>query len=84
MATVVYTDEGPCAGGGHRTIGVSFNGGASQSIVYVTEDLRAPLSALTSDERAFIALALAKMHFAGRTRAQIVTEFQAGPVTVTI
>ena len=84
MATVTYTFVQRCNGGGHTNFNISYNGGAAQSIWYQTDDLRAPLSALTQDEREQLAMLVLKVHFAGRTRAQIVTELQAGPVTVTI
>lgn len=84
MATITYTFVSRCAGGGHTTFDVSVNGGANRRIVYTTEDLRAPLSDLTPDQVADALLIVGKAHFAGKTRAQIVTELQAGPVTVTI
>jgi hypothetical protein len=84
MATVAYTFVSVCDGGGHTTLGVSLNGAAAQNVVYVTDDVRAPLSALTQDEREKLALLVLKVHCAGKTRAQISSEFQAGPVTVTI
>lgn len=84
MATLAYTFVSRCAGGGHTTLGVSFNGGDAQQVVYPTDEIRAPLSALTDDERSTLALLILKVHLAGKTRAQIVTEFQAGPVAVTI
>ncbi len=84
MATVAYTFVSRCAGGGHTTLAVSFNGGAAQNVVYTTDEIALPLSALTQDEREKLALLILKVHMAGKTRAQMVTEFQAGPVTVTI
>lgn len=83
MATVTYTNGGTCPGGGHRIVGVQYNGGATQTFVYTTDELLAPLSALTTEERALIALAILKIHDAGKTRSQVATEF-ASPVTVTI
>lgn len=83
MATVTYTFVSRCAGGGHTQLDVSFNGGANQRVSYETDDLRAPLSNLTQDEREQLSLLVLKVHLAGKTRAQIVTEF-GSPVTVTI
>lgn len=83
MATISYTFIDRCAGGGHTRIDVSFNAGAEQRIVYTTDELREPLSNLTQDQRETLALLILKVHMAGKTRAQIVTEF-AGPVTITI
>lgn len=83
MATVTYTFVSRCAGGGHTIFDISFNGGADQRVSYETDDLRAPLSNLTQDEREALALLVLKVHMAGKTRAQIVTEF-GSPVTVTI
>lgn len=84
MPTLTYTFVDRCTGGGHTRIDVSVNGGANKRAVYTTDEIRAPLSALTEDERETLALLILKVHFAGKTRAQIVSEFQAGPVTVTI
>lgn len=84
MATVDYTFVSRCNGGGHFVVDVSLNGGAAQRVTYATDVVRAPLSELTQDEREALSLLVAKLHFMGKTRAQMVTEFQAGPVTVTI
>jgi ABC-type transporter Mla maintaining outer membrane lipid asymmetry ATPase subunit MlaF len=83
MATLGYQFVSNCAGGGHTTIAVSFNGGASQNIVYSTENVRAPLSELTQEEREAAALVILKLHCAGMTRAQMKAALQAG-VTVTL
>lgn len=83
MPTVTYTFVDRCAGGGHTRIDVAINGGAARRVVYATDEVRAPLSALTTDERETLALLILKVHLAGKTRAQIVTEF-GSPVTVTI
>lgn len=84
MATVSYTFVSRCAGGGHTVIDVSVNGGAAQRIVYDTDDVRSPLSNLTQDQQDMLKLLILKVHMAGKTRQQIVTEFNQGPVTVTI
>lgn len=83
MATVTYTFVSRCAGGGHTVLDVSFNGGAANRVVYTTDEIDQPLSALTQDQRETLALLILKVHMAGKTRAQMVTEFQS-PVTVTI
>lgn len=85
MATVNYANPRPCAGGGHVAIDVSFNGGASQTVVYTTDELRQSLASLSQDQREELALLILKVHFAGKTRAQIQSELVApGGVTVTI
>jgi hypothetical protein len=84
MATLTYTFVSRCGGGGHFAVDVSYNGGAAQRVVYTTDEVRAPLSELTQDERERLALLVIKVHQAGKTRQQIVTEFNQGPVTVTI
>lgn len=84
MPTLSYTFVARCAGGGHTAMDVSFNGGASNRVTYTTDEIDAPLSALTQDQRETLALLILKVHMAGKTRAQIVTEFQAGPVVVTV
>lgn len=84
MATLTYTFVDRCAGGGHTTIGVTLNALPTQNVVYTTDDIRASLASLTQDEREAAALIILKLHCAGKTRAQLVTEFGAGPVTVTL
>jgi len=84
MPTITYSNPARCAGGGHSSFDVALNGAAAKRVVYTTDDVRAPLSELTADERENLALLVLKVHFAGKSRAQIVAEFQAGPVTVTI
>ncbi len=84
MATVTYTFVSRCAGGDHTTLDISVNGGAAQRIVYDIDDVRQPLSALSQQEQDALKLLILKAHMNGKTRAQIVTEFQAGPVTVTL
>jgi len=84
VATISYTFVDRCSGGGHTRLDVSVNGGAAQRIVYDTDDIRAPLGNLTQDQQDTLKLLILKVHLAGKTRAQIVSEFQAGPVTVTI
>lgn len=84
MATVAYSFVSRCAGGGHTVLDVSYNGGAAKRVVYTTDEISQPLSALTQDERETLALLILKVHMAGKTRAQMVAEFQAGPVTVTV
>jgi hypothetical protein len=84
MPTISYTFVDRCAGGGHTRLDVSFNGGANNRIVYTTDEIREPLSNLTQDQRETLALLVLKIHLAGKTRAQIVSEFGAGPITVTI
>jgi hypothetical protein len=84
MAIVAYDFVDRCAAGGHFRLDISLNGGAAQRVVFHTDEMREPLSSLTQAERENLAFLILKVHLAGKTRAQIVTEFQAGPVTVTI
>lgn len=84
MATVTYTFVSRCAGGGHTALDVSVNGGAAQRIVYTTDEIREPIGNLTQDQQDTLKLLILKAHMNGKTRQQIVTEFNAGPVTVTI
>jgi hypothetical protein len=83
VATVAYSWGGVCAGGGHVTLNVSLNGGQARQVVYTTDDVRAPLGALTQEERETLALLILKLHFAGMTRAAMRAELEAG-VTVTV
>lgn len=84
MATISYTFVDRCSGGGHTRFDISVNGGAAQRVVFDTDDLRAPLSQLTDEQRERAMALILKIHFAGRTRAQIITELNAGPVEITI
>lgn len=84
MATISYTFVDRCQGGGHTRLDISLNDGPARRVVYATDEIREPLSNLTEDQRETLALYILKVHMAGRTRAQIISEFNAGPVTVTI
>jgi hypothetical protein len=84
VPTITYSNPTRCQGGGHTALDVAVNGGATRRVVYATDEVRAPLSELTLDERETLALLILKVHFAGKSRAQIVTEVTAGPVVVTI
>ena len=84
MATVSYTFVDRCAGGGHTRLDVSLNGGAAKRTVYTTDEVRASLSELTNEDRETLALLILKVHMAGKTRQQIITEFNQGLVTVTV
>ena len=46
MPSLTYTFVSRCAGGGHTTLGVQLNGGATHEVVYATDEVRAPLSEL--------------------------------------
>lgn len=83
MATLTFALDHVCSGGGHADVTVSLNGGAVRHFVYTVDDIRASLASMSADDQAAAALAILKLHFAGKTRAQIGTEFQS-PVTVTI
>lgn len=83
MATLSYTFVSRCVGGGHTALDISVNGGAANRVVYTTDEIRASLASLTAEEREAAALLILKLHMAGKTRAQIVTEL-GSPVTVTI
>jgi hypothetical protein len=84
VATITYTFVDRCTGGGHTRLDVSVNGNPAQRIVYETDDIRRPLSELSSDHQDLLKLLILKVHMQGRTRQQIITEFNQGPVTVTI
>lgn len=84
MPTITYSNPVRCQGGGHVTVDVTVNGGASRRVAYTVDEIRAPLAELSHEDRETLALLILKLHFAGRTRGQMVTEFQSGPVTVTI
>lgn len=83
MATLSYTFSHACAGGGHIDLDISFNGGPARRTAFTIDELRTPLSALTPEERANLALNILKLRLAGLTRAQARSVVEAG-VTVTI
>lgn len=84
FVVLTYTFIDRCEGGGHTRLDVAVNGGATKRLVYTTDEIREPLANLTADERDFAALVILKIHLAGKTRQEIIDEFAAGPVTVTI
>lgn len=63
---------------------VSVNGAPARRRVFTTDELRSPLSEIADIDREATELLVLRVHLAGRTRQQIVTEFNQGPVTVTI
>lgn len=83
MATVEYTFVRRCAGGCHATFDISINGGAARQRTFDTDVLRASLASMTDEEVEAALTTVLRVHIAGKTRAQIVSEFQ-NPVTVTI
>jgi hypothetical protein len=83
VATIFYQFDAQCAGGGHTDVMISINSGPLQERQFMTDEIRAPLSQLTEEERDNLLLSIAKVHFAGKTRAQVRAELEAG-FTVTI
>lgn len=81
---ISYALVGRCSSGGHTTVDISINSGPVERVTYTTDELRAPLNSYTEEEIRFAKLIVLKAHLAGKTRPQIVTEFNTGPVTVTI
>jgi hypothetical protein len=81
MPTISYTYLDRCAGGGHFRVDVALDGGPSSRFVYTTYEIREPLGSLTLEQRALVALAIMKLHMAGKTRQEMMAEFNAGPVT---
>jgi len=84
MATITYTFVDRCSGGGHFRCDVSVNANPLGRFVYTTDEVREPLANVPQDVREAAALIIMKLHMQGKTRAQMVTELTAGPVTVTI
>ena len=83
MATIEYTFVSRCAGGGHTLFDITVNGGNTQRVVFDTDDIRRPLSELTQEQREKLQELILRVHMAGKTRAQIITELN-NPMTVTI
>lgn len=86
MTMIGYEFVSRCAGGCHYALNVTLNGNVIASPVYDIDQARAPLAQMTTEEREAAALAILRLHFAGFTRPQIVSAFQAagGVVGVTI
>ena len=84
MATITFTFVDRCSGGGHFRVDIDVNGNSLGRYVYTTDEVREPLANIPQDVREAAALIVMKLHMQGKTRAQMVTEFQAGPVVVTI
>ena len=83
MPDITYTFVERCLGGGHTVLNVAI-GGQSRDVVYTTDELRQSLGSLTLEEKEALALLILKVHFAGKTRAEMVTEFQSGGGIVTV
>lgn len=62
---------------------VSVNGGPARPKSFDIDEVRKPLAELTSEQIDEIIALLLRVHTAGRTRAQLVTEFQ-NPVVITV
>lgn len=84
MPSINYAGAGRCVGGGHVYIDVSIAGGPVERITYTTDELRRAFSEVSTDDRDQAILMILKFHMANKTRAQMVAEFQAGPVVITI
>jgi hypothetical protein len=85
MAVITYQFVDRCEGGGHFRVDIDLNSGQwGTRAVYTTDEVRAPLGDLTLDERETLALLILKLNLAGKTRGEIVSKFQAGPVTVVV
>ena len=69
MATITFTLEDTCTGGGHAKVGVSVDGGAKVILHLMTDEI---LESLTNQERA---IALLRTKLGGKTRAQAVATF---------
>ena len=86
MATLTYTLNHRCANGGHVSFGLNFNGTDLGTFGFDTDEVRAALNQMTQQERNAAAQLILRIHCAGKTRAQLVTEFGsvASPIPVTI
>lgn len=77
---VSITYDSACAGGGHTTLAVSIDAGASRALHVDTDELLVPL---TPDERHQLAEMLVRAKVGGMTRAQARTAMLAG-ISVTL
>ncbi len=82
MATITYTRRAVCAGGGHVTFDVSFNGGADRRIVFDLDEIRQPLGAFSQEQIDSALLLVLKAHIAGMTRAQAATAMPTNTAVV--
>lgn len=78
MPTITFSNPSICTGGGHLHTDVAVNGGTAREMAFDVDELRNPLSELSAEDRAQLAMLLLKVHFAGKTRAQMRAELQAG------
>jgi len=83
-STITYEYIDNCAGGGHFRVDVSLNASGKRRFVYTTDEMRETVADLDLDEQALVARVILRLHMAGQTRQQMLAEFQAGPVTVTV
>jgi cell division GTPase FtsZ len=79
--TVTFSNPSVCAGGDHVTITVQAGAGQARTFTYLMPQIT---QAMSEDDIETIALGLLRLHFRGRTRAQIVSEFQAGGGSVAV
>jgi hypothetical protein len=83
MATITYTRISTCTGGEHVTMDVQLNAGTAKRTTYEIDELRQSLASIPTDTIEKFAEMVLRVHVAGKTRAQLVTEF-ASPVVITI
>lgn len=82
--TVTYTFIERCTAGGHFAVNIEVGSNDLGRYQYETDEIRAPLANLDQQTREQVALAIIKLHFQGKTRAEMNAEFMAGPVVITI
>lgn len=84
MATIEIALVSICAGGGHVQVTASLNGGAARPIAVDADQIRAPLNTLTAEQQQSLLTGILQIHMMGKTRAQMRTEMESGPVVITI
>ena len=84
MATLQIDLVSICAGGAHVQVTAAVNGGAARPIAIDADQIRAPLNTLTAEQQSALLTGILQIHMMGKTRAQMRTEMESGPVVITI
>jgi len=82
--SITYRMTDVCAGGCHLTLETDVAGGQVRQLVYDVDQQRKPLTDLAEDERLRFLENVLRINLADKTREEIMADFEAGPVTVTI
>lgn len=82
--SITYSMIAVCDGGCHLTLETNVMGGQCRQLVYDVDNMREPLTELSETDRLAFLDNVLRIHLADKTRAEIMANFEAGPVSVTI